>query len=276
MMSIERRFFIQGLLASGAALYLNLANTQKLLAFFPEEDDKVINLPRKDKDPFPLAPVYTHGDRSLPYVALVFDDGWDFSYVEKIAEEAEERGILITCFINNNVLSRHQDFWREYLLKGNEIQNHTATHQKLTELSDERVLKEIDDFQAVYEKVMEGIPHPRLRYLRPPWGAGFEVEEKPDKRLTALIAQRGLEVVLWDTNSGSTEKGTSAEKAFYKTTSVIQNGSITLFHFVKEDFEAFPKVLDFLQSQSLTPVTLTELFNPYLLKRRTIKDRLLK
>lgn len=276
-MSIERRFFIKGSLASAAALCLNLAVPQKLLAFFPEENDKAAHpTQKKGNDPLPFASIYTHGDRSLPYVALVFDDAWDFSYVEKITAEAKRRGVHITCFINNGVLSQHQDFWRKYFLEGNEIQNHTASHQKLTELSDERVLKEIDGFQAVYEKTMEGIFHPSLRYLRPPWGAGFEIEGKPDERLRALITQRKLEVVLWDTNSGSTEEETSAEKAFRKTTSIIQNGSITLFHFVKEDFEAFPKVLDYLESQSLTPVTLTELLNPYLLKREIIRNRLRK
>lgn len=275
----SRRYFLKAAVATAASILLEKIGERVTFAWWPDED--VINTPRPRPTPTsiptpspekpssssiqeiqevkaPLAPIYRHGNRSLPLVALTVDDAWHLDCVRKILDIAKARGVKLTFFPAGRMIDANHALWRQAFEEGHEIENHTYSHSQLTQLSPEDILREVDQAQAALDRAL-GIRVP-MKFIRPPKMAGFTSTEGVIW-VRETIAKRGLGIALWDVDSKSTRQygRIDANEVFRVVANGVQSGSIILQHFIPTDVEAFPMILDEVTRRGLKPVTLSEL-----------------
>jgi peptidoglycan/xylan/chitin deacetylase (PgdA/CDA1 family) len=164
--------------------------------------------------------VVSHGPRDEKVVALTFDDGWSMPRCQKILETLVAHNVPATFLPNAMYVRQNPAFWRRVAELGFPIGNHTTNHRDLTELSGQRIYKEIDRDRRIVEQIT-GVP--MIRVMRPPFGAY-------NKRTITQAANAGFPtLLLWDTTSKDTSRRTSL-RAMTKAALAGRNGSIVVLH----------------------------------------------
>jgi peptidoglycan/xylan/chitin deacetylase (PgdA/CDA1 family) len=200
-----------------------------------------------------LAPVISQGDTSKARIALTFDDGFYPEAIESVLDVCAGEGMQLTFFPKGALLERRPDLWRRAVDEGHEIGNHTFDHTPLTYFppddpaSEGKILDQIDRWQEALD-VLLGSPHP-ARYLRPPGGMISDV-------VRAVVAKRGLQIVLWTVDSGSVG-GAEADQIVVNVTGGATNGAIVLMHFIPSDVAALPAIVSRLKADGFTLTTVS-------------------
>jgi peptidoglycan/xylan/chitin deacetylase (PgdA/CDA1 family) len=194
------------------------------------------------------APVIYSGRSDAPQVALTFDDGPMPGVTDRILDELKRRGLHATFFMLGERIAAAPELARRVVAEGHVVANHTYTHPRLTELPDARVAEEIDRTQAIMREVLGVTP----TFFRPPFGA-----LRPSH--AALLAERGLRVVMWSVDPRDWSRPGEAE-IVRGVLEEAQAGSIILCHdFDAQTASALSGILDGLNERGLSPVTLPEL-----------------
>ena len=200
-----------------------------------------------------LAGVISRGDTSKACVALTFDDGFYPDAIESVLDACAREGIQLTFFPKGALLERRPDLWRRAVDEGHEIGNHTFDHTPLTYFppddpaTEGKILDQLDRWQQALDAVL-GSPHP-ARYMRPPGGMVSDV-------VRAVVAKRGLEIVLWTLDSGSVG-GAGSDQIVANVTGGATNGAIVLMHFIPSDAAALPAIISRLKAGGFTLTTVS-------------------
>ena len=211
----------------------------------------------KEGETGPLAPVVVKGNPNKMQVAITVDDAWSRKMVERFLEISGEYGFKATLFPVGRVMGSSSTLWKEAVDKGHEIGCHTYSHPWLTKLSDEQVREEVENWKKVAGKI--GIPE--TNWIRPPYGAGF-IPPPWDPRLRRILGELGLAVALWSIDSGSTQgyPDITAKEIVNNVITNLHPGAIILFHFLPQDMEALPVIVEEVKRQGYELVTLSEMF----------------
>jgi peptidoglycan/xylan/chitin deacetylase (PgdA/CDA1 family) len=191
---------------------------------------------------------FAHGNRSLPEVALTFDDGPHPQSRPEILAILKTYGVHATFFDVGKNMKAHPELLMQTLAEGHEIANHSDTHRRLDSLSAKERHREINDADITYTR----LTGKHLALLRPP-GMRYNAETLRD------IRSMGYITVGYTTASGDFDLTASPEKIATKTLHWIQNGSILLLHDYPGTAEALPHILDTLKSRGYRCVTVSEL-----------------
>ena len=200
-----------------------------------------------------LAPVISRGDTSKARIALTFDDGFYSDAVESVLDTCAREKIQLTLFPKGALLERRPDLWRRAVDEGHEIGNHTFDHTPLTYFPPEdpategKILDQIDRWQGALDAVL-GTAHP-ARYLRPPGGMMSDA-------VRAVVAKRGLEIVLWSVDAGSMS-GTDADQIAVNVEDGATNGAIVVMHFVASAAAALPAIVGNLKASGFALTTVS-------------------
>ena len=223
----------------------------------PQDRERALTAPSPEASGS-LAAVYRHGDRAVPYIALTIDDGWDLDMVTAALDISKTRGARLTLFPAGRMIDAGPAIFARAVDEGHEIANHTYSHTWLTELSREGILSEIEMAQAALDRALGR--HHKMRFLRPPGMAGFTSGDG-EPYIRAAIFEKGLSVALWDVDSfySAIRLGGGAEEVVAAVTTSAQSGSIVLQHFTAADIYALESILNWVDSQGLRPVTISEL-----------------
>lgn len=201
------------------------------------------------------------------YVALTFDDGPSVSITPRILDVLEKYRITATFFVLGSRLSEGKmTEFRRAIAMGCEIGNHSATHVNLTELSEEALLKEIQDTNAkITDLSCNGY---RSYLLRPPGG-------HINQNVMDVLYRNGVQMhaILWDCDSrdwefcaawknGELSKEEALEGAYQAVMSEVQNGSVILMHDIQEITpELLERVIEGLIAQGYGFLTVSELLS---------------
>lgn len=123
-------------------------------------------------------------DLRKPIIAITFDDGFMSDY-DVAFPILKTRGIVATSFVitgDVGVKERRMDWHHLHELKnaGWGIEDHTVTHRKLAELTDEEIRQEMEGSNQAF--IDNGFPIPR--HLAYPLGSGSN-----DERVHNIVAQ---------------------------------------------------------------------------------------
>jgi peptidoglycan/xylan/chitin deacetylase (PgdA/CDA1 family) len=188
------------------------------------------------------------------FVLFTFDDGPDLRNTPRLLDTLDELDVKAVFFLTASRLAgngpwsvRNQELAREILRRGHVVGNHTVDHAQLPLLSDESVLSQVSEADAIFERTLGE----RTWLVRPPGGARSE-------RVDALLASRGYTQVLWNLGSGDFQVR-SAEDVFRVWRRVLQvrgrdageRGGVVLLHDTHEwSVEALPMIVSWIREQN--------------------------
>lgn len=197
-----------------------------------------------------------HGDREKPYVALTFDlcqkpelPAW---FDRGIYDVLTKYDVPATFFMGGDWMRTHVD--ETLLLASNpkfELGNHSWSHPDLPGLSEEIISKEIIKTQ----NLLYQLTGRQAKLFRLPAGLY-------DDLTLSVIAWNGLYTIQWDVETGDPDPTIDAERMNWAVRERVQNGSIIIMHANGRSWhtaEALPQMIEYLQSQGYTLVTVSQL-----------------
>lgn len=224
----------------------------------PNVQQATINKPPKPKTPEQIAEAareqtrrQVKPDRSnidctqMKCIALTYDDG-PSKHTERILDSLKRRQAAATFFVLGTQATKHPATLKRTVRERSEIGNHTWNHPDLAHLNNASVTAQIlQTDQAVHNAA--GVT-PRL--IRPPYGSY-------NARVTQ-IAVRPLAMWSIDTKDWLYR---DPEKIYQHVINHAQPGGIVVLHDIHPaSVQATPKIIDELQRQRYTLVTMSELF----------------
>jgi peptidoglycan/xylan/chitin deacetylase (PgdA/CDA1 family) len=174
---------------------------------------------------------------------LTFDDGPTPEITPWTLELLEHYNAKATFFCIGNNIEQYPELFKQTLLKGHAIGNHTQQHlkgwftPKATYLNDTK--KAQQQLDRIYLK--HGLT-PKKQLFRPPYGKLTRAQGKS-------LMQLGYNIVMWDILSFDWDASISKERCLKHVISKAERGSIIVFHdslkASKNMQYALPKVLEY-------------------------------
>ena len=183
--------------------------------FFPEI---VWRLPRERDD----VDSVSSGRDDLPStksLALTFDDGPSPDQTPRVLEQLDRHGVRATFFLVGAQAERHPELVREIVARGHAIGNHTWSHLDAW-MHDFPV---VADELARTDDLLAELTAARPVWVRPPHGH-FTA------KLRVWCAERGQQVVMWDTLPGDFVEWATPEALTAFTLRQVREGSIVVLH----------------------------------------------
>lgn len=186
-------------------------------------------------------------------VYLTFDTGGPIGDPDKLLEILKDNDVKVTFFLVGYNVKAYPDFARKVVEEGHSIGNHTMTHKDMTEISEEAVLKEIDDFAALVKEVTGQPVAPLFRF---PYG-------KYNMRLLDLISEKGYTSVFWSTAMRDWEpRAGGAEDSYNDIMNGLHEGNIILMHQgSEENIQALDRIIKDVKKEGYTFAGLDEFVN---------------
>jgi len=237
-----------------------LATLTSLSLETPTETLPPTNTPHPDIAPtlphLPEVHFIYNGDRSKPYVALTFDlcqkpeyPAW---FDRKIYDVLLHYNIPATFFMGGDWMRTHTD--ETLLLAANplfEMGNHSWDHPDLPDLNEAQISAEIVKTQDMLYKLTGR----QARLFRLPSGLHNDL-------VLSVIAWHGLYTIQWDVETGDPDPTIGAARMNQAVRERVQNGSIIIMHANGRGWhtaEALPEMIEYLQNQGYTLVTVSQL-----------------
>jgi len=145
-------------------------------------------------------------------VYLTFDDGPVPEVTPQVLGILDDFDIKATFFCVGDNVKKFPELYREILLKGHSVGNHTFHHLNGFKVGQEQYLKDVEQASQLIDS----------RLFRPPYGKLTRREKK--------ILQQKFQIVLWDVISYDYDKNLSPSQVLKNVKSYSRNGSVILFH----------------------------------------------
>lgn len=201
--------------------------------------------------------VVTHGPRTLPRVALTFDDGPDATYTPQILDILDREGVPATFYVLGERADGRPDLIQRMAAAGHEVGNHAyeEQHLDLRRLRPEEIIRTLSRTHETITRLAGQPP----RTFRPPFGFY-------NSFVLSTANRFGYTTVLWDVDSLDWQS-LSAQQILQNVLPRVQNGSIILMHsgitLPGEDLtgtvNALPDIIRDLRARGFELVTVSEL-----------------
>ena len=178
-------------------------------------------------------------------VALTFDDGPNATTTPQALDILAKYKIKATFFIQGQNISGNEAILKRMQAEGHEVGNHSWNHPVLTQLSLEDAKKQITDTEAAITNVLGK----SSKLMRPPYGAiSDDIRNSLD-----------LSFIMWDVDSLDWKSKNEAA-ILTEIQRQATDGSIILMHDIHQtSVNALPNVIEYLQGQGYSFVTVSEL-----------------
>jgi peptidoglycan/xylan/chitin deacetylase (PgdA/CDA1 family) len=194
------------------------------------------------------------GNTERPWIALTFDSNHHSEPARSILETLRQRNVHCTYFVTGDSARRDPELVQEIVADGHELGNHSDTHIRFTDLTDEQIATQL---AAVEELVIELTGHSTKPYFRAPHGVTSE-------RVRRVVKENGYHTIYWTGHVGDWKQGATAESVLSYALHYACNGAILLLHASSyETAEALPQIIDELRARGYRLVTLSEVLAPW-------------
>ncbi|MBD0384015.1 delta-lactam-biosynthetic de-N-acetylase [Paenibacillus sedimenti] len=213
-------------------------------------------LPSIDQEGFkPLLQKYGAiftGDPASKELYLTFDNGYEQGYTGKILDVLKEKQVPAIFFVTGHYIKTEPDLLKRMTQEGHLIGNHSWSHPDMSQISPERIQKELDQVKSSVEAVTG---QKEMRYLRTPRGI-FNGQS------LAVSRQLGYTNVFWSIAYRDWEPNNQKgwEYAYKNVMAQLHPGAVILLHSVsKDNTEALGKIIDDARSQGYQFKSLDEM-----------------
>ena len=186
-------------------------------------------------------------EKNKKVVALTFDDGPDGNTTPQALDILAKYKIKATFFVQGKNIAGNEAILKRMQADGHEIGNHSWNHPVLTQLSLEDAKKQITDTEDAIKNVLGK----SSKLMRPPYGAiSDDIRNSLD-----------LSFILWNVDSLDWKTKNEAS-IFTEIQHQTSDGSIILLHEIHQpSVNSLPKVIEYLQEQGYSFVTVSEMLN---------------
>lgn len=194
-----------------------------------------------------LLPVYSV-EREDKQIAITFDCAWGVEHTDAILDALGEANVSATFFCVQFWAEEHPDYLKKISEAGHEVGTHSATHPKMSTLSEEGIRAELTtSARAITEVTGEAVT-----LFRPPFG-------DYNNAVIQTSLSLGLMPVQWDVDSLDWQD-LSAGEITERVVKQARGGSIILCHNNGlNTAEAVPVIIDTLRARGYTFVPVGEL-----------------
>lgn len=185
--------------------------------------------------------------REKPKIALTFDDGPHQVYTSMLLDGLKEREVKATFFLigenieigeNTEIVKREQE-------EGHLIGNHTYSHVEITRLENEVAYQEIQKTN----EIIQNITGEKVEFMRPPFGAW---QKDLEKKIQVLPVMWTVDPLDWATEN--------VDEIVNKVVTEVKENDIILLHdCYASSVKAALRIVDLLQAEGYTFVTVDEL-----------------
>ncbi|WNB91620.1 delta-lactam-biosynthetic de-N-acetylase [Bacillus sp. NEB1478] len=192
------------------------------------------------------------GDTAKKDIYLTFDNGYENGYSDDVLDVLKRKKVPAAFFVTGQFMKTHPHLIKRMAEEGHIIGNHSYYHPDLTQVSDERLIKELEKVKLRYAEITG---KKEMKYIRPPRGVFSE-------RTIALAKKEGYTHVFWSLAflDWETNKQRGWKYSYDQITKQIHPGSILLLHTVSRDnAEALESVIEALQKRGYTFKSLDDL-----------------
>lgn len=180
------------------------------------------------------------------YVALTFDDGPRADTTSLLLNGLLERGVSATFFVIGEQIAGNESLMLRMKAEGHQVGNHTYSHIRLLTAEKNTRIEEIQKTEVLLEEILGKGSY----WLRPPYGL---ISAKQAREVRTPMIYWSLDPEDW--------KLLHAEKVVSYVVAHVQPGDIILLHdFYPSSVDAALEIIDKLQPQGYTFVTVEELF----------------
>ena len=192
-------------------------------------------------------PIYCT-DRSNKVVSITFDAAWGDEDTGELIDILDRYHVKASFFVVGEWVDRCGESVKALSEAGHEILNHSDTHPNMSQLSREKMLREIsacnDKIQAITGKC------PTL--FRAPYG-------DYNNALLETVEAMNMYCIQWDVDSLDW-KGLSADEIVKRVVSQAASGSILLFHNAAAHTpEALPRIIEELRDKGYSFLPVSEM-----------------
>ncbi|MEI7024900.1 polysaccharide deacetylase family protein [Paenibacillus sp. y28] len=168
-------------------------------------------------------------------VYLTIDAGGDLGDTATLLEALKDNGVKANFFIAGYNMKANPDYIRQLVADGHLVANHTMTHGDFTQMSDEKIKKEITDFEALFKDITG---QDVVKYFRFPYG-------KYTPHQLGLVSDMGYTSVFWSTAMRDWEpRKNGAEDPYNDIMNGLHDGNVILMHEgSKENIEALDRIV---------------------------------
>ena len=200
-------------------------------------------LTEKDEELYKKA----QAEKNKKVVALTFDDGPDGNTTPQALDILAKYKIKATFFVQGKNIAGNEAILKRMQSKGHEVGNHSWNHPVLTQLSLEDAKKQITDTESAITSVLGK----SSKLMRPPYGAiSDDIRNSLD-----------LSFIMWDVDSLDWKSKNEAA-ILTEIQHQTSDGAIILMHDIHQpSVNSLPKVIEYLQEQGYSFVTVSELLN---------------
>lgn len=192
-------------------------------------------------------PVYCV-ERDDNVISISFDAAWGGDQTMKILDILDEYQVKTTFFLVDIWTQRFPDLVKEIAARGHEIGNHSTSHPQMSQLSREKIIRELKVMSDNAEKIT-GV---RPTLFRPPYG-------DYDNEVVLTAREEGYEVIQWSVDSLDW-KNRGVQDLISKSTKNVKSGDIILFHNdSKYILDALPAILQSYRQQGLKIVPISQI-----------------
>ena len=195
----------------------------------------------------PGVPMRAEAKTGGKLVALTFDDGPSSKYTKQLLDGLKTRGVPVTFFMLGENASNNRSIVKRAYEEGHEIACHTWDHPNLTNCSDSKIKKQMED---TFEELDRACGDEADYLVRPPYGS---TNEKVRAAINAPL-------IYWSVDSEDWSL-LNTEKVRKKIVADTYDGCIILCHDIhKTTIPAALQAIDELMDLGYEFVTVSELY----------------
>lgn len=181
----------------------------------------------------------------IKYVALTFDDGPRRATTPLLLDGLKARGAAATFFLVGEEIAGNEDIVQRMGAEGHQVGNHTWSHVRLENVSQEVMLEEISRTDKAIGDILGGSGY----WLRPPYGL---IKEGTEALVTVPMVKWSVDPRDWESRN--------KDKVVKAVLEAVSDGSIILLHDIyPTSVEAALEIVDKLQAEGYWFVTVKEL-----------------
>jgi probable sporulation protein (polysaccharide deacetylase family) len=194
-------------------------------------------------------PIY-RGNEQQKAVALMVNVAWGTEYLPQMLNIFQQENIKVTFFLDGTWLNSHRKEGLALKKAGHEIGNHGYTHQMMSQVSVDRMHKEIGHTEEVIKQVF----HRPSKWFAPPSG-DF------NHKVVQVASNYHLGTVLWTLDTIDWRKDTSPSSMVHKISTKVQPGNLILMHPTDRTVRALPKMIQAIKEKKLALGTVSDVLS---------------